>query len=145
MGILTDYFPATPEQARAAAEHGPGDDLDPVRAKFVEPSVLGGALWEAVRHGALDASTETRYADDERVDDNDDEGPYLLRLKPDFVADLAALPDDRIGQVAVVWATAEEWWGGADVEFLTELVEELRRVARAALADGMDAYCWICL
>ena len=48
----------------------------------------------------------------ERVDGNDDEGPYLIRLKLEFVA---------------------------------RLVGELRRVARQAVADGVDAYCWICV
>ncbi|MEU9824271.1 hypothetical protein [Micromonospora chersina] len=57
----------------------------------------------------------------------------------------AAGPGDELEPVAAVWATGEEWWGGADVEFLAELVDELRGMARRALADGLDAYCWICL
>ncbi|MFG3578297.1 hypothetical protein [Micromonospora chersina] len=52
---------------------------------------------------------------------------------------------DELELVAAVWATAEEWWGGTDVEFLAELVNELRGTARRALADGLDNYCWICL
>ncbi|MFG1655245.1 hypothetical protein ACGFIY_01790 [Micromonospora chersina] len=54
-------------------------------------------------------------------------------------------PGDEFEPLAAVWATAEEWWGGADVEFLAELVNELRGMARRALADGRDKYCWICL
>ncbi|WP_139131879.1 hypothetical protein [Micromonospora chersina] len=48
-------------------------------------------------------------------------------------------------RTAVVWATGGEWWDGADVDFLAALVDEVRGTARRALADGLDAYCWICL
>ncbi|MEV0156659.1 hypothetical protein AB0H57_23435 [Micromonospora sp. NPDC050686] len=145
MGILTDYFAATPEQALAAIDRGPGDELTPLRAKFLEPFVLGGQLWAAVRHGALDASDDDLSAGGERVDGNDDEGPYLIRLVDDFVAELAALPDDRVDEVATVWAGAGEWMGEPEPGFLVELVHELRRVARRAETDGVGAYCWMCL
>ncbi|MFE9688706.1 hypothetical protein [Micromonospora sp. NPDC005806] len=145
MGILTEYFAAIPERAQAAVQTGPGDELAPLRCKNVEPTVLGGALWEAVRHGGPDESAGDLSADAERVDGNDDEGPFLLRLESAFVAELAVLPDDRVEPVAARWATAEEWVGDIDPEILAEIVVELRRVARQALADGVDAYCWLCL
>ncbi|MGC3859771.1 hypothetical protein ACPSM1_06220 [Micromonospora chersina] len=44
-------------------------------------------------------------------------------------------------QAAVVGATGGQWWDGADVEFLAELVDQVRGTARRALADGLDAYC----
>ncbi|MET8834363.1 hypothetical protein ABZV78_10645 [Micromonospora sp. NPDC004540] len=145
MGILTEYFAATPERARAAAETGPSDELEPLRCKFVDPAVLGGALWEVVRHGRLGSPRNALYASAERVDTNDEFGPYLVRLKPDFVRELAALPDERLLPVATEWRTAEEWMGEPEVELIAELVVELRRVARAASGDGLDAYCWMCL
>ena len=46
-------------------------------------------------------------------------------------------------RAVAVWATGEEWWGAADVDLLAEFVDELRGMARRALADGPDAYCWI--
>ncbi|MFG3600772.1 hypothetical protein [Micromonospora chersina] len=67
-------------------------------------------------------------------------GVPVVGVLTDYVA--ATVEQAR---AAVVWATAEEWWDGADVEFLAELVDELRGTARRALADGLDAYCWICL
>ncbi len=145
VGILTEYFAATPERARAAAATGPDDELDPLRCKNVEPFVLGGALWEAIRAGRLGSPRAGLHAGGERIDGHDDEGPYLIRLAPDFVAELAALPDERLRPVAAQWRTAEEWLGEPEVDPLVELVAELRRVARAAGADGLDAYCWMCL
>ncbi|MGR6317366.1 hypothetical protein Q2K19_06130 [Micromonospora soli] len=145
MGILTDYFAARPEQALAAADTGPGDDLAPFRSKFLEPTVLVGRLWAAIRHGGLDLAAEDLSTGEARVDGNDDEGPYLLRLKPAFVSELAALPDERIDDVAAVWRAAEEWMGEPDEKLVAGIVGELRRVARRAVADGVHAYCWICL
>lgn len=145
MGILTDYFAATPEQALAIGDTGPGDELAPLRSKFLEPYVLVGALWEVLRHGHLGSPRRDLQAGGERVDGNDDEGPYMIRLEPEFVAELAALPDDRIAAVAAGWVTAEEWMGEPELEVVAQLVGELRRVARQAVADGVDAYCWICV
>ncbi|MFG2053473.1 hypothetical protein ACGFI9_05500 [Micromonospora sp. NPDC048930] len=145
MGILTDYFAASPEQALAATDTGPGDELAPLRCKFLEPTVLVGRLWAAIRHGDLDLAVEDLSTDEARVDGNDDEGPYLLRLKPAFVSELAALQDERMDDVAAAWRTAEEWMGEPDAKLVAEIVGELRRVARRAVADGVHAYCWICL
>lgn len=145
VGILTDYFAASPEQALAAVDTGPGDELAPFRGTFIEPSALVGRLWAAIRHGDLDLAAQDFSTDEARVDDNDDEGPYLLRLKPAFVGEVAALPNERIDDVAAVWRTAEEWMGGPDEKLVAEIVGELRRVARRAVARDVDAYCWICL
>ncbi|MGY0005096.1 hypothetical protein [Micromonospora sp. I033] len=145
MGIRTEYFAATPQRARVAAATGPCDELDPLRCKNVEPFVLGGALWEVIRAGRLGSPRAGLHAGGERVDGHDDEGPYLIRLVPDFVAELAALPDERLRPVAAEWRTAEEWLGSPDTELLTELVTGLRRVARAAGAEELDGYCWMCL
>ncbi|RZU73404.1 hypothetical protein EV384_1807 [Micromonospora kangleipakensis] len=129
MGILADYFAATPGQALTTVDAGPGDELRPLRPKFLEPFVLVGALWEVMRHGHLGSPRTGLHAGGERVDGNDDEGPYLIRLVSEFVTELAALPDDRIDAVAAGWATAEEWMGEPELEIVAQLVGELRRVA----------------
>ncbi|MEU2614956.1 hypothetical protein ABZ570_25730 [Micromonospora sp. NPDC007271] len=107
--------------------------------------MLVGRLWAAIRHGDPDVAAERLSTDEARVDGNGDEGPYLLRLKPAFVNELAALPDERIDDVAAVWRGAEEWVGRPDEQLVAEIVGELRRVARRAVAGDVHAYCWICL
>lgn len=146
MGILTDYFAATPQQASSAIMDGPGEEVAPARFKFLEPAVLLGRLWAAMRHRDLAAWTDELSTEVGRVDDNPDiEGPWLVKLRDDFVTELAALADEQVTMAAKVWAEAEEWVGPTSPAAAEEIVRQLRDVARHAASPDQAMYCWICL
>jgi len=64
-----------------------------------------------------------------------DEGPFVMRVPPAFVAALAAIPAERIPEVASMWGQTEELadWQPAE---LTTVIEQLREFARRAVTSG---------
>lgn len=143
MGLLTDYFAATPEQAAACRLEGPSDEELPVASlKLVDPSVLLGKLWAGV---AGQPFGPEYYADDGLVGEPLADGPWLVKIKPVCRAVLAGISDEeQVRQAAAGWAEAAEWFGAAEPEELVETILKLRQVALAAGERGQRLYAWVC-
>jgi hypothetical protein len=149
MGILTDYFVATPERAVTLAARGPhGADVPKLELKGVDPAVLGSTLW-AVIEGAPVREPYSAPFDLDRYDavaeyvaDSDEDSHLLVQLDDDFVRVLATLPDERVAPVAASWATAEEWGGPLEPGTLDGLVLELRALAREVRSPDQHLYVW---
>lgn len=95
VGILTDYFAATPNEALACALSGPfSTDLPKAELKWVEPTIILGSLWAAV--DGADYSVDAYSGDDEMVASPDEQGPWVIRIKEACRAALAGIHDDQI-------------------------------------------------
>ena len=90
------------------------------------------ALWAALGNSASETEG-TLMAD--LLFQASDEGPFVMRVPPAFVAALAAIPAERIPEVASMWGQTEELadWQPAE---LTTVIEQLREFARRAVTSG---------
>jgi hypothetical protein len=63
---------------------------------------------------------------------------------PDGLVDALALADaERLATVAGPWSQTEEFFGAGDPEELTNLLQDLSRLAREARSRGETVYCWV--
>lgn len=164
MGLLTDYFAATPDQAAAVdirtgptkpAEESARQDIpsvdgtvrtpqrieDVLAVTGVEPTVTMATL-EAILTGADDM--DIIEGGGEPIADGGPEGPWLVALRPQLQVALLATPPGGWQAVAERWVATEELVGtpaSAAVSFL----EELAVLARRASDGDQRLYCWVSL
>ena len=151
MSAYFTYFAAPTHEALSWAGPGPSATRVPQTGemKQVDPYVL---LGELVAHAA-----GRRFSIEEiepliamKIDDAEEPIPrdrMLVRVDDDWVAQLASIADEQLEPLATAWSTSEYWIGArsddADVAELTEIVRELRSVARAvspSVGEGMFAW-----
>ncbi len=134
------YFAATADEAAAAVEDGPSSSgLVQTELKSVDPVVLLGQLVADV--------TGVEFSVDDRLAQYPDEEPtpaghLLVQVVGGDVAVLAGISDESVAPLAAQWAQSEYWFGEEDPDALTEAVQDLRSVARAAVATGRALYAW---
>lgn len=169
MGLLTDYFAATPEQAAAVdirtgptgtGPTGPADESarqdtpwvdgttrapqrieDVLAVTGVEPTVTMATL-EAVLTGA--EVMDIIEGGVEPIADGGPEGPWLVALRPQLQVALVSTPPGGWQAVAERWVATDELVGtpaSAAVSFL----EELAALARRASDRDQRLYCWVSL
>lgn len=146
MGILSDFFVATPEEALRYAnrieEPDEGDEieelLDPVQYKRftdIEIStlwaILEGSEWDADRHNL------------EYVEIGEDSDAWLNRFPHELTVLLSRLDEESLGPVLARWADTEEL--ACDADELHPVMEDLRRLASEAVANRKSVYLWGCL
>jgi hypothetical protein len=90
------------------------------------------ALWEAIAVSPSE-SEGTLMAD--LVFQGSEEGPFVMRVPPEFIAGVASIPDQDVPQVAAAWGRIEELAHWRKEE-LVSVLNELRNFARQALASG---------
>jgi hypothetical protein len=165
MGLLTDYFAATTEQAAAidirTGPTGPADESarqdppsgdgttraprrieDVLTVTGIEPTVTMATL-EAILAGADDIDIIESDAEP-IIADGGPEGPWLVTLRPQLQAALLSTPPGGWPAVAERWVATEELVGtpaSAAVSFL----EELAALARRASDRDQRLYCWMSL
>jgi hypothetical protein len=64
-----------------------------------------------------------------------EEGPFVMRVPLAFVASLAAIPDERVSELAVAWGRTEELADWQPTELAT-VIRQLREFAQKAVASG---------
>ncbi len=149
MGIITDYFVADAARAATLAEGGPsGEDVPVLELKGAEPAVLGSILWAiiasppAVEGEPLPFDLDRFDAAGPLIAISEEQTSGLVQVADGFVQAMAALPDDRIPEVAARWATAEDWgapWGPGELD---ETVLQLRDLARQVRLPDQHMYVW---
>jgi hypothetical protein len=165
MGLLTDYFAATPEQAAAVdiqtGPTGPTDGSarqdrpsvdgsttaprrvqDVLAVKGFEPTVTMATL-EGILTGAevmeiIESDAEPLIADD------GPEGPWLVTLRPQLQAALVSTPPGGWRAVAERWVATEELVG-TPASVAVSFLEELAALARRASDRDQQLYCWMSL
>jgi hypothetical protein len=127
MGVLVDYFAATREECeRHDFSDGPAGAAWPhLDCKgWVDPLSDLVAELTGRDHSEFARSLELVV---------DNEESWLLRLAPAVTGALAGVTDERIAEYA-----DDELLDGYE----TERVTGLRDLARSAIAEGREVYCW---
>ena len=142
MGLLVEYFTApTDEAAASTIDGGPARSGLPVLDEWnIEPSiqmanleeVLTGRSWKEIAVGG-----------DGVVADRDGGERLVLRLTDTLVDALVSSTPEQLELTAGSWSRAEEFYGQADPEMLTEFLAALSGLAREAGAGGRNVYCWV--
>jgi hypothetical protein len=140
-GCAPDYFVATADQAAAVALRGPQDRGVPaVLAKWILPMRLGTLYAIAVGLGEADAEV------DEPVDVDRPDGPWLMVIRDEVTATIAAVADEDLASVGNAWAMTEEWQRDrAPASEVVSIFGELRDLARQADPPTRRMYLWMCL
>ncbi len=142
MGILTDFFIATPDElANLEDASSPAQQLQGILAKRVDQVKI--AKLDGILRGVPFTDSLRSL---ELIKEASEDGPWTTTIPPQLTAALAALTDDQAVLTAQQWATAEEFaadlWTPADV---ADFLSQLRALARSAVATRREMYHWLCL
>lgn len=142
MGVLTDYFAASnDEAARAALQQGPKVvGLPTIEAKSLDPVVTMATL-EQILLGT-DAMTIINDSRDEIIAQAGEQGPWVATIRPSLVKGLGTPDPARLLATARQWALTEEL-SDADPQDLYEFLWNLAHLAQWAVANNQQMYCWI--
>lgn len=144
MGILADFFVASPEDARRyASPDSVGDtklreQIAPAEWKGFTPLELGtlwaileGQDWNIKRHWLIEELLESQGES------------WLFRFPQPLVDLLASATEEQLASANSAWAATEELqWPPAE---LRPLVSDLQRLAKQSRATGFHMYLWGCL
>ncbi|MET3379229.1 MULTISPECIES: hypothetical protein [Variovorax] len=146
MGILSDFFVASPEEALRYAnrieEPDEGDEieelLEPVQYKrFTDIeittlwAIMEGKEWDVDRHML------------EYVELGEDNDAWLNRFPDELTTLLTQVDSASLAPVLERWANTEEL--ACEPTELHPVMEDLRRLAAEALARNKSVYLWGCL
>ena len=144
MGLITDYFIADSDTEAArfldGGVHGAGLDQDDLHdAKGIDPFVMLGTLEAAL--------TELPYAEisgdrTPPVGMGESGESGIVRVRGTLTTALADLAPGRVPGVAATWSSTEEFGPDADEEAVAEFLHGLSGLARRAMVQGRELYCW---
>ena len=157
MGLVCQYFAARDDEAAAVTvdwSDGPGvpprtpglfrHRVAPFRTVSldgVEPVVMMGRLESLLTGRGLDEVFHDRTSHQVA---GDDEGELVVwRLSRTLRNVLATSDRAHLDEVARQWSETEEFSGRADSSVLAEQLSCLAELARTALEQGLQLYCWL--
>jgi hypothetical protein len=135
MSFFTDWFLANEDEAEAVAsvvttEAHSFEEWPNIAMKNIGDMELR-ALWGVLRgDSSLSDSVMGKL-----LFQASDEGPFVCRVVPEFIAALATIPGPDLSTIAAAWARAEmmsRWAPVTLAELLGELVQFARRAQREA-------------
>ncbi len=150
-GLVTDYFAAATDALAATVllEHagpstparGSGEPLfDTVSLPSVEPFVMLGLLAHLLSGRSYrEVTAHPRHASLVAV--AGDEGPWVVTVSDDLVADLAAASPAVLTDVGVRWARTPEL-AARPAEVVAPAVHALGSLAARATQVRHGIYCW---
>jgi len=141
MGILADFFVATPDDALKYAAPGSFQDaalklrVAPVEYKSFTTveigtlwAILANEEWSVAKHDLIDESLEG------------EEESWLFRFPPALVELLADATDKELSLANAKWATTEEL--NCAPSDLLPVTLDLQRLAKTSVATGNPMYLW---
>lgn len=144
MGLLTDYFAASDDEAaKRVMERGPiAARLPTVEAKSLDPVVTMATL-EQILVGT-DAMTIINDSQDAVIAQVGKDGPWVASIRPSLVVGLGTPDAGRLLAAARQWAITEEL-ADSNPQDLYEFLWNLAHLAQWALANNQRLYCWMSL
>ncbi|SCK57150.1 hypothetical protein H181DRAFT_05359 [Streptomyces sp. WMMB 714] len=142
MAVFYDYFSAPDDRAAASAfAEGPEDaGFDTVCVKAIDPAVLlSQAVALLVREPFSRVIEYPRFCD--LVTSPEAENICVLTLPDEMRDALAAAPCERLAEICIPWAQAEEFHGATDPGSLADFLNELAAVAGRARPLAHRLYC----
>ena len=121
--------------------------FDGIELKTIDPGVLLGQLIAAATGSGWSPRLvgEKLIWPEDGEQDMEHEGPWVTVLDDGCRDALAAIPAGGVPGLAEQWATAEEFHGHGDPEFLREVIAEFAVLAGRAREKGESLYCWMSL
>ncbi len=153
-GLVTEYFAAPTDALAAEVLHEPAGPSTPARGSgeplfdtvslpAVEPFVMLGMLGHLLSGRPYgEVTSHPRYASLVAV--GGDEGPWVVTVSDDLVADLAESPAERLADIALRWARTPEL-AAIPADVVVSAVHALGRLAARALEVRHALYCWTSL
>ncbi|QOF80066.1 hypothetical protein [Variovorax sp. 38R] len=144
MGLLSDFFVASEEEATRYADRMSEDDQGKATASHVRPAAYKGltdlevgTLWAILEGKEWDADLHELESDE----GGDDEGDSWLFRFPDRLVQLLAHAEHSALEAALhQWAETEELQ--VDADELRPVVLDLQRLAKQAIAEQKSVYLW---
>jgi len=144
MGLLSDFFVASEEEATRYADRMNEDDQGKATASHVRPAQYKGltdlevgTLWAILEGKEWDADLHELENDE----GGDDEGDAWLFRFPDRLVQLLAHAEHSALESALhQWAETEELQ--VDADELRPVVLDLQRLAKQAIAEQKSVYLW---
>ena len=142
MGVLADFFVATPEQAVQYFNCASDDSseaerirnmLNPVERTGITSLELG-TLWAIL--AGVDFDDTVHVPEDTCVDEDGES--WLNELPQGLLSLLVNLSPERLETVGAQWARTEEIDG--DPIVLAELITDLQNLAKAAMREKKSVY-----
>lgn len=146
MGIIAEFFVATPDQALRYANRRDDPDqgeeieslLDPCEYNGITSleigtlwAILAGVEWDVDEH--MPEDTFSGEADES----------WLNRFPPQLTAMLAGVSPERLAQACTAWAATEEL--DCDPQELSPILADLQKLAKRAIRENKSVYLWGCL
>lgn len=144
MGLLSDFFVASKEEAKRYADRMSEKDQSKTTASQLRPAehtgltdLEVGTLWAILEGKEWDADLHELESDES----GDDEGDFWLFRFPDRLVQLLAHAEHSALEAALhQWAETEELQ--VDAEELRPVVMDLQRLAKQAIGDQKSVYLW---
>jgi hypothetical protein len=145
MGLLSDFFVATPEVALhypSLSEGGNSVSANRVeRAEYKNFTPLAlEMLWAVLRREQRDAK---RHGIERVSRKEEDEQTWLFRFPDELVHLVSALDEPAEKRVADAWVSPGDVPGDSDE--LRQVLRDLKRLAIVAQTDGRNLYLWVAL
>ncbi|MFT3736406.1 MAG: hypothetical protein QM776_15540 [Rhodocyclaceae bacterium] len=146
MGLLADFFVATPAEALRYAnrlsEPDEGEEIEKLLAPAQYKGCTGlelGTLWAILEGKEWDVGKHMP----EDVAVGDDEESWLYRFPDELTGLLAEADRDAIETAAITWAKTEEL--DCDPEDIKPVLADLQLLARDAISKHKAVYLWGCV
>jgi hypothetical protein len=140
MGMLSDFFVASPSDAVTYTEDTPFPAADCCQYKDLSP-LQGAQILAVIRGVPYDVSLLHEFP---LVHEAGEDGPWTVKIPDDMTAALAHLKESDVGSQALAWsgATKEELnWDASDFE---PIVRDLIKLAYAAQESGKSLFLCNC-
>jgi len=143
MGLVSDFFVASEEEAMRYAERMSEDDQGKATTSHVRPAEHNGltdlevgTLWAILEGKEWDADLH-ELENDESGEEGDS---WLFRFPDRLVQLLANVEHSALEAALRQWADTEELQ--VDAEELRPVVMDLQRLAKQAIGDQKSVYLW---
>jgi len=140
VGLLTDFFIASPQEVGMIdLRNGPCKRFPTAQYKNADPSTLEALdtlVIGSQGEGAVDRTCEL-------IRQEEESGPWLLRIRSRIVQALAALEARRLRHLAIQWGQCEEWsMTPEEAQDMVPMLMDLVALAIKARETGRAMYLW---